>query len=247
MASRGSPTSAPSPCRIRLAASGAQAETTRHAHHVLDPDRHDLGTAERGREADQQQGAIPPAAGARVTGGDEPPECGDRHGTRLGDGAPVLAQHATQRLLDVAMRGAPLQGPERRLKVETDRRLALLSDQGAGAEFGTDQVLVSADRGFDVVASAVSGRSLPADAAFLGDELNVAVASGLQADIVGARYRGRTRRDDDVRRWIVLTACGGSVDRITVLGTVRRHARDHAFRLPEQSRRLRGMKTQDWT
>ena len=62
---------------------------------------------------------------------------------------------------------------------DADRRLSLLSGRRADTESGTDQVLVSADRGLDVVASAVSGRSLPADAASLGDELNVAVASGL--------------------------------------------------------------------
>ena len=48
------------------------------------------------------------------------------------------------------------------------------------------------------------------------------------------------RRDDDVRWWVV-KACGGSVDRIAVVSTVCRHAGDHAFRLPEQGRRLRGI------
>ncbi len=54
----------------------------------------------------------------------------------------------------------------------------LLSSEGVSAEFGTSEVLVSACRGLDLVASAVSGRSVPAGAAFLGDEMNVAVACG---------------------------------------------------------------------
>ena len=116
---------------------------------------------------------------------------------------------------------------------DPDRRLVLLSGECAGAESGTDQVLVSADRSLGVVASAVFGRSLPVDAAPLAHEVNVGIASGLQVPIIGARHRGRTRRDDDVRQWIVLTVYDGSVDRTTVINAVCRHAgdrqsRDHA-------------------
>ena len=101
-----------------------------------------------------------------------------------------------------------------------DRRLSRLGSRRAGAESGTDQVFVAADRGLDLVASAVSGRPLPAGAAVLGDELNAAIACVLQLKIVGACHRGRARRDDDVRQWIVLSVRGGSVGRITVIGPV---------------------------
>ena len=67
----------------------------------------------------------------------------------------------------------------------------------------------------------------------------MAVAYGLAGGVVGARHCGRTRRDDDIRWRVVPTLRGGSVDRVTVVSAICCHAGDHAFRLPEQSRRLR--------
>jgi ribosomal protein L1 len=65
----------------------------------------------------------------------------------------------------------------------------------------------------------------------------VAVTQVLGVGIVRARYCGRARRDDHVRRRVVLPSGGGPVDRLAVLGAIRDHARDAALRLPEQDRR----------
>jgi len=74
--------------------------------------------------------------------------------------------------------------------------LALLSGSGAGAQLGPDQVLVSAHHRFCVVAPAVTGRTLPADAAAFGHELDVAVARALLVWIVRAQHGVSPGRDD---------------------------------------------------
>ena len=97
----------PVPGGIGLAAPDAQAQAGGHRHHVFDPECHQFGASQRRREADEQQGAVAPAACRYVAGGDEPAQGGKGQGGRLADGPAVLAQQPLQRPLNVAVRPVP--------------------------------------------------------------------------------------------------------------------------------------------
>ena len=91
---------------VRLAAADAQAQPVLRGQDILDLQRHQLGAAERGREADQQQGAVAPAAGGDVAGGDQVAQHGEGE-RRLPHRPAALAQQAFQWLLDVAVPEVP--------------------------------------------------------------------------------------------------------------------------------------------
>ena len=109
-----------------------------------------------------------------------------------------------------------------------------------GAEFGADQVFVSRHGRLSLVPPAVPGRLLPAHAAALGHEPDVAVTLALDAAVAlaWAWHRRRPRRDDDVRWRMALTCRSGGVSGLAVIGAVRRNRRDDALSLPEQGRHL---------
>jgi hypothetical protein len=113
-------------------------------------------------------------------------------------------------------------------------RFALLAGQCAGAERGADQSFVPADCGLDETTAAVSGRSLPTHAALFQDEPDMTVTRTLRVWIVRARHRRRSRRNDHVRRWVMLPRRGRLVDGLAVIGAVRDHTRDAAFGLPKR-------------
>jgi hypothetical protein len=58
----------PLPRLVSFAASDAQPEPAGDDGHILDLERHQFGAAQRAGEAEQQQGAITPAAGTRIAG-----------------------------------------------------------------------------------------------------------------------------------------------------------------------------------
>ena len=93
----------------------------------------------------------------------------------------------------------------------------MLTKPAAGAELGPDQVLVAAYCRFRVIALPVLGGALPADAAALGHEPDVAVARALPIRV----RRARSGWDDHLGRWPELPGCGGLVDGIAVIGAVR--------------------------
>src|SRR4051812_14775806 len=90
-------------------------------------------------------------------------------------------------------------------------------------------------------APAVAGHFLPGHAALLCDDPNVAIALALRLGVLRARHRRRTRRDDNVRRWIGLVVGDGLVHRLAIIGTVRQHGRNLALDRLEQCRRLTGV------
>jgi hypothetical protein len=61
----------PLPCRIGLAATGAQTQTVGIDPHVFDLERHQLGAAQCAGEAEQEKRPIMPAAGGTVTSGQQ--------------------------------------------------------------------------------------------------------------------------------------------------------------------------------
>ena len=93
----------PLPCLVGLAAADAQAQPAGDDGDVFDLQRHQFGAAQRADEAEQQQRAITPAAGALITGGQQLAQ--HRQGQRGGllHRTGMRPQHALQRTLDVAM------------------------------------------------------------------------------------------------------------------------------------------------
>ncbi len=71
--------------------------------------------------------------------------------------------------------------------LDSEGDLAVLSGPAAGTELGPDQVLVAAHGGFGLIALAVLGRPLPADAVPFGQELDMMVARALPIRITCAQ------------------------------------------------------------
>ena len=72
--------------------------------------------------------------------------------------------------------------------LDSEGDLAVLSGPAAGTQLGSDQVLVAPHGGFGLIAQAIPGRPLPADAAPFGHELDVTVARRLPIRVSGAQH-----------------------------------------------------------
>ena len=90
----------------------------------------------------------------------------------------------------------------------------------------------------EYAAAAISRRILPANAAPLGQELDVPVARAVDLRIARAYHRRGAGRDDDVWWWIRLPGCCRRIRGFTVIGAVCGHGGDLALRLPKQRRHL---------
>ena len=115
---------------------------------------------------------------------------------------------------------------------------ALLGMQQAGAQLRSNDRLVSADRRLRETAPAVTGRSLPGQAALLGDELDVAIALPWRLGTLHAWHRRGRWRNDGVRRGIGLVTGDGLVHRFALVRTIRSHGRNLAFNRLEQRLQL---------
>ena len=116
---------------------------------------------------------------------------------------------------------------------------AKLSGPAASAQLGPDQVLVAAHCRFSVIAFSIPCGPLPADAAPLSHELDVAVAQGLLVRISCAQHGVGPGWNDHLGRWPGLSGRGGLVDGVAIIGAVRGDAGQDALALAQQAGRLR--------
>src|SRR5438270_4758068 len=107
--------------------------------------------------------------------------------------------------------------------------LTSLTGKGACAELGPDQMFIPADRGLGQVAPTVTSRTLPAETAALGHELDMPIARALPIRVGCARHCGGAGWDDHVRRATGLPGGSSLINRLAVVGAVRGPAGDDAL------------------
>ena len=121
-------------------------------------------------------------------------------------------------------------------RVAGDFRVGLLIGQTPGMKAPADDGLVSIHRGLHQAPPAISGTTLPSDAAVCSDRTKMIIALRR----AGLTQNGcRPRRDDHARRGMSLQYF--IIDRVAVVGSIGCHRTDRALDLVQQIREVRNV------